>query len=49
MGNENGETPPPYDLNGKGFIGEGRGAPWAPIKDEPVKDEKEKAPVVPTD
>ncbi len=39
MKNKKEDTPPPYDKNGKGIVGEGRGAPEAPIKDD-EKDER---------
>lgn len=43
MGNENPkETPPPYDPNGKGFVGEGKRAPEAPLRDKEKDDEKAK-------
>jgi hypothetical protein len=39
------QAPDPYTENGQGFIGEGRGAPQAPInspKKEPAESEEKK-------
>ncbi len=39
--NDKKETPSPYDPYGKGFVGEGVGAPVPPLKDEEQEDKKE--------
>ena len=44
MENKKDETPAPYDPDGKGTVGEGRGAPEAPIRNDPRDVETEKAP-----